>query len=107
MHNAGPNTDAAGQCTITFTSPTAGKVTGHASSTLSVGGRPRSPSQTDGVAPNSGDAVKTFVDANIQITPPTATNPVGTNHVLTGHVNVNAGTGGFVNAPDGTVITFS
>src|SRR4029079_10549314 len=28
------------------------------------------------------------VDANIQITPQTATNPVGTNHVLTGHVNV-------------------
>ena len=25
--------------------------------------------QTDGQAPNSGDAVKTFVDANIQITP--------------------------------------
>jgi hypothetical protein len=44
------------------------------------------------------------VDANIQITPPTATNPVGTNHVLTVHVNVNPGTG-FVNAPAGTTIT--
>jgi hypothetical protein len=49
----------------------------------------------------------TVVDANIQINPPTATNPVGTTHTLTGHVNVNTGTGGFVNAPDGTTITFS
>jgi hypothetical protein len=46
------------------------------------------------------------VDANIQITPATAVNPVGTNHTLTGHVNVNPGTG-FVNAPAGTVISFS
>ena len=70
--------------------------------------RRRSPSQTDGVAPNSGDAVKTYVDANIQITPATATNPVSTNHTLTGHVNVNDGQGGgYVNAPNGTQITFA
>ena len=43
---------------------------------------------TDGIAPNSADAVKTCVNANIQISPPTATNPVATTHVLT--VNVNA-----------------
>jgi hypothetical protein len=36
--NAGANTNASGQCTIVFTSATPGKVTGHASSTLSVGG---------------------------------------------------------------------
>jgi phosphoheptose isomerase len=106
--NAGANTDVNGQCTITFVSNTAGKVTGHASATLTIG----TPSttftvQTDGTGLNSADAVKTFVDANIQITPPTATNPVGTTHTLTGHVNVNTGTGGFVPAPDGTVITFS
>src|SRR5262249_1611930 len=47
------------------------------------------------------------VDANIQISPLTATNPVGSSHVLTGHVNVNAGTGGYVNAADGTTIGFS
>src|SRR5215217_6835735 len=46
------------------------------------------------------------VDANIQITPPTAVNQVGSNHTLTGHVNVNDGTGP-VNAPAGTLITFS
>jgi hypothetical protein len=105
--DAGANTDANGQCTITFVSNSAGAVTGHASATLSVAGSAPFTVQTDGVAPNSGDAVKTFVDANIQITPPTATNPVGTTHTLTGHVNVNTGTGGFVPAPDGTVITFS
>ena len=36
--DAGANTNAAGQCTIVFTSPTAGKVTGHATSTLDFGG---------------------------------------------------------------------
>ena len=44
----------------------------------------------------------TVVDANIQLTPPTATNHVGTNHVVTCHVNVNDGNG-FANAPAGTV----
>jgi hypothetical protein len=47
------------------------------------------------------------VDANIQITPPTANNPVGTNHVLTCHVNVNNGSGAFANAPAGTTCTVS
>ena len=34
--NAGANTDANGQCTITFTSPSTGKVTAHASASLSI-----------------------------------------------------------------------
>src|SRR5262249_32442383 len=104
--NAGPNTDLNGQCTITFTSPTPGQVTGHATSTLTLNGVTITVA-TDGVAPNSGDAVKTFVDANIQITPAMAANQVGSNHTLTGHVNVNDGTGPFTNAPDGTTITFT
>ena len=66
-------------------------VTAHASSTLVVGGVTLNVA-TNGIAPNSGDAVATFVDANIQITPATANNPIGTTHTLTGHVNVNAGT---------------
>ncbi|MFL6034020.1 MAG: hypothetical protein ACJ74I_03000, partial [Gaiellaceae bacterium] len=61
---------------------------------------------TSGVAPNSADAVKTFVDANIQIAPLTDNNPVSTNHVLTAHVNTNAGSG-FASAANGTVITFA
>ena len=71
--DAGPNTNPSGQCSITFSSATAGKVLGHASSTPTVAGLPVSV-QTDGVGQNSGDATKTFVDANIQINPPTATN---------------------------------
>ena len=66
---AGANTDAAGQCTITFTSNTAGTVTGHATATVSVAGSAPFTVATNGVAPNGADAVKTFVDANIQITP--------------------------------------
>src|SRR5262249_32040755 len=67
--------------------------------------------RTTGTAANtasggSGNAQKNWVDANIQITPATATNPVGTNHVLTCHINVNDGTG-CANAPDGTVCTVS
>jgi uncharacterized repeat protein (TIGR01451 family) len=46
------------------------------------------------------------VDANIQITPASAVNPISTNHTLTGHVNVNDGSG-FVNAPNGTTISFT
>src|SRR5262249_54094077 len=92
-------------CTITFVSPTAGRVTGHATATIQVGGLPLTVS-TDGQNGNSADGVKTYVDANIQITPPTALNPVGTTHVLTAHVNVNPGSG-FVDAPAGTPITFA
>jgi hypothetical protein len=105
---AGPfnlTTNASGQCSVTFTSNTTGTVTGHASSTLSIGGQSVTV-QTNGVAPNSADAVKTFVNAKVAITPATANNPVGTNHVLTLHVDVDPGTG-FVNAPAGTSITAS
>jgi hypothetical protein len=106
--DAGPNTNANGQCTIVFTSASAGKVTGTATAALSVAGSAPFTVATNGVAPNSGPAVATFVDANIQISPSTATNPAGSNHVLTGHVNVNLGDGGgFVNAPAGTTIAFS
>jgi uncharacterized repeat protein (TIGR01451 family) len=102
--NAGANTNANGQCTITFTSSSPGTVTAHATSTLIVSGTTITVSSSG--AGTSGDAVKTFVDANIQITPPTAINPVSTNHVLTAHVNVNGGTG-FANAPNGTQISFT
>ena len=104
---AGPNTDAAGQCTITFTSPTPGKVTGNASWTGSLGTPTPFTVTTNGTGGSSGPAVKTFVDANIQITPQTAANPIGTDHTLTIHVNVNAGGGSFANAPAGTAVTAS
>ena len=43
-------------------------------------------------AGGSGNASKIWVDANIQITPATATNAVGTNHMLTITVNALDGT---------------
>src|SRR6185369_12142223 len=99
-------TNASGQCSATFTSATGGTVTGNASSTVTINGV-AIPVSTNGTAPNSGPAVKTFVDANIQLTPATANNPVNTNHTLTCHINVNDGSGGFANAPAGTTCTVS
>ena len=48
--------------------------------------------ETDGTGTNSGPAQKIWVNANIQINPPTADNPVATNHVLTITVNALNGT---------------
>jgi hypothetical protein len=105
---AGPfvlTTNGSGQASATFSSPSAGLVTGHATSTLSVNGSAPFTIATDSVAPNSGDAVKTYVDANIQITPD-GTNRVGATHTFTAHVAINTGSG-FSNAPDGTAISFT
>ena len=96
-----------GECSIRLNATTPGATTLHASSTLGVGGLTLSRATADSKPGDSGDAVKTFVDANMQITPPAANNPIGKNHTLIGHVNVNAGSGGYVNAPDGTTISFS
>jgi len=60
---ASPGTSA-GLCTVTFTSPTAGTVIGHASVTFLVGGVSLS-RETDGDAPNSDDAIKHFVAGSI------------------------------------------
>ena len=100
-------TDAAGQFAVTFTSSCPGTVTGHAESTLAVNGSAPFTIATDSSGGNSGDATKVFQDANIQITP-NGTNRVGASHTFTAHVNADLGEGGgFQNAPDGTVITFT
>jgi uncharacterized repeat protein (TIGR01451 family) len=103
---ASATTDSNGQCTIAFTSNAAGTATAHATSTLAVAGSAAFTTATDGASPNSGDAVTTFVDANVEIAPLTDNNRVSTNHTLTAHVNTDAGTG-FGNAANGSVITFS
>src|SRR4029079_13870433 len=94
--------------TITFTSPTSGKVTGNAAVTLTIGGvtltRDTNPATANiGAGPGgSGPAVKTFVDAFITISPDGA-NLVGDPHTFTVTVKQNAGGGaGFVNVPDNT-----
>ena len=105
--DAGPNTDAFGQCTIVFTSDTGGIVTGHASSSVQVGGLSLFRS-TDGNAPNSDDAVKRFVDAMLSLTPGEAANQVGATHTITAFLQIDSGDGnGFVAAPDGEEIDFA
>ncbi len=96
-----------GSCTVTLNNTTAGTTIVNASTTVVVGGQTLTRSTGDGLAGDSPNAVKTWVDANIQITPLTDTNAVGDPHVFTGHVNVNTGIGGYVNAPAGTTINFS
>ena len=100
--NAGSNLDGNGQCILVINSNTAGQVTAHAKVTLTVGGVSLV-RETDGVGNNSGDAVKTYVDANIAISPLTATNEVGTAHTFTVTVMKNTGTGSFVPAAGVTV----
>src|SRR5439155_58659 len=102
-------TDSSGNATVTFDSPTAGKVTGNASSTLSFGtGDTITRSTGDGYSTTGGsdgaNAVKTYQDLIISITPPNATNPVGASHTFTVTVDINKGDGaGFVVDPGATV----
>jgi uncharacterized repeat protein (TIGR01451 family) len=98
---------ATGDCSITLNSTSAGVLTLRAATAVGVGGLTLNRATGDAIGADGGDAVKTYVDANIQITPATANNPIGTTHTLAGHVNVNTGTGGYVNAPNGTTIMFS
>src|SRR5204862_2955752 len=97
---------ATGSCTVTLTSSTAGTTVVNAATDVLVGGLTLHRATGDAHAGDSANANKTFVDANIQISPPSATNEVGSPHVLTAHVNVNDG-GGFANAPADTVVNFT
>src|SRR5262249_13988388 len=77
---ATPGTDAAGQCSVTFTSASAGTVTGHAAVTFMVGGVTLTRA-TDNTHGSTGDATKRFVDANISIVPDRV-NEVGQDHTF-------------------------
>jgi hypothetical protein len=87
-------------------STTPGVTVVNASTTVVVFGVTLARSTGDANAGDSPNANKNWVDANIQISPQTANNPVGVNHKLTATVNVNDGTG-FTPAPDGTLVTFT
>ncbi len=92
-------------CTVTVNNPTAGVFTINATASFVVGGVTITKT-TDGVGGDSGPATKTWVDANIAISPLTATNSVGQPHTITATVSQNSGSG-FVAAPNGTTVTFS
>src|SRR5262249_33246929 len=69
-------------CTVVIRSTTTGTTVVHAASDIPVSGQTIH-KETDGTGSNSQNANKVWVDADIQITPATATNAVGTNPTLT------------------------
>lgn len=101
----GDNLDANGQCTLTVNSTKTGKITAVATVTVDVGGtdliRDTDPATTtigSGYNPDSGPAVKTYVDATIDITGDD-TNRVGDSHLFTVTIKKDSGDGnGFVAA---------
>jgi hypothetical protein len=79
---ASTGTNAQGKCTVTFTSQTAGTVTGHAAADVPLSASASKHVETDGQGSNSGDAVKRFVDSKISIGPDDV-NKVGDPHTFT------------------------
>src|SRR5207253_5824410 len=71
-------------CTVTINSTTAATYTANATALVTMGGVAvtRATDGTHGPG-GSGSAVKTYVDGAIAITPATAVNEVGDNHVFT------------------------
>jgi hypothetical protein len=99
-------TGATRACTLTINSATAGVFTANASATVTIGGTEVFNLTTNGQAGNSGPAVKTYVDASLSISPD-GVNEVGHAHTVTATVKQNTGTGGFVSAGAGKVVTFA
>jgi hypothetical protein len=96
-----------GQCTISITTPTSGKITINEQVTFNVAGvsltrdtDPSTASIPSGPS-GSGPSVTTFVDASISVSP-SVTNEVNVEQPVTVTVKQNPGTGGSANAPDGT-----
>jgi hypothetical protein len=92
-------------CTITINSSTAGTFTVHVTGSVTEGSVTLSRSTGDTAHGDSGDAVKTYVDGRISISPPTPTNAVGATETFTVTVLLNKGDGnGFVAAPGISVL---
>jgi len=90
-----------GACTTSFTSPTAGTVTGHASVTFSVEDVSIT-RETDGTGLNSGNAVKVFVAGSLswrKVDNAFVLQRGATFQVCRTH-NYNSNTGGFDDVPD-------
>ena len=95
-------TNESGQCTVIISSAATGVTKAHAAVDVTIGSTTLH-RQTDGVAPNSGDATKTWVDARITIGN-SATNKVDTDHTFTVTVQKDLGDGnGWVGASGLTV----
>lgn len=102
-----------GVCSVQIVSATAGTVTINGYTTFTVAGRSLSRDTDPNTAATSGPGgtgpvTKTYVDASIALSPLTATNSTTEPHTITAAVKQNLGTGGgFVNAPNGTIVVFS
>jgi len=94
----------AGQCSVTINATQTGSVDIHAVSSPEVLGINVNVATGTG-GDNSADAVKTYVNAKIEITPLQATNAVGDEHELTGTVKEDTGSG-YV-AASGETVTFT
>jgi hypothetical protein len=95
-------TDGNGNCTVTVNSNMTGQIIASATSNVNVTGT-IIPISTDGVAPNSGNATKTYVDAKITIGP-NATNVIGETHNFTINVMKDAGDGSDFVAVDNQLV---
>ena len=108
-------TTAAGTCSIQITSSGTGTVDIRAATTINVGGLNVSRSTTS--TGTKTDANKRFVNAQIDLSPLTATNSITENHVITATVQqddglpANTGGGdavsGYGPPPTGTLVTFT
>src|SRR5438093_466513 len=95
-----------GTCTVTITSPTAGTVSIHATTTFSVGGVSLTRATGASHTGDGSDVTKVFVVANISRPPLSTLFPYTTLFRSTATVLQNAGLGaGFVAAPNGTLVT--
>src|SRR6185369_12035484 len=104
-----------GTCTVQINTSTPGGVDIHATTTFSVGGVSLTRATGTGGL-NSADAHKTYVNAQIDLSPLTATNAVNSPHTITATVQQDDtfaagapgdGATGFGPAPNGTLVTFS
>ena len=88
------NLNASGQCTIVVNSTKTGKITANATVVIDLGGGSTRTVTTDGLGGNSGAAVKTYVNAWLDITGD-GTNRVGANHdfKVTSYVDNGDGSG--------------
>jgi hypothetical protein len=95
--------DADGRCTIIFHSDKTGVITGHATVDVNIAGTILTRA-TDGQSGNSGDAVKTYVDATIDIAGDD-TNRVNDPHTFTVTVKTDSGDGNGLQPASGVVVT--
>jgi hypothetical protein len=101
-------TTTAGTCSVSINTATTGSVDINAATTFSVLGVSLTRMTGDGLSGDSVNGHKTYVDARIVLSPLTATNNIQSPHTITATVSQDLGNGGgFVAAPDGTLVTFS